>query len=176
MNKDELLKLVTVLQAELDATNRQVEILSDALAESRREVAQLKAQPAPVQEPRCAVIVEVFGTDWRLDYMSLPVGKHKLYTQQYVYTTPPAAQPAPVQEPVACVIDGDLYFHHEIDWEDLAYQGHGVELLYTTPPAQRPFVGLTDEERLEVAEIDGADEWFWKVCKAIEAKLKEKNT
>jgi hypothetical protein len=47
-----------------------------------------------------------------------------------------AAQPAPVQEPVACVIDGDLYFHHEIDWEDLAYQGHGVELLYTTPPAQ----------------------------------------
>jgi hypothetical protein len=43
--------------------------------------------------------------------------------------------PKPEQEPVACVIDGDLYFHHEIDWEDLAYQGHGVELLYTTPPA-----------------------------------------
>jgi hypothetical protein len=35
------------LQAELEATNRQVEILSDALAESRREVAALKA----VQEP-----------------------------------------------------------------------------------------------------------------------------
>ena len=35
------------LQAELEATNRQVEILSDALAESRREVAALKAvQPA----------------------------------------------------------------------------------------------------------------------------------
>jgi hypothetical protein len=31
------------LQAELDATNKQVEILSDALAESRREVAALKA-------------------------------------------------------------------------------------------------------------------------------------
>ena len=30
------------LQAELDATNRQVEILSDALAESRQEVAKLK--------------------------------------------------------------------------------------------------------------------------------------
>jgi hypothetical protein len=49
-------------------------------------------QQAEKQEPRCAVIVEVFGKDWRLDYMSLPVGKHKLYTQQYVYTTPPAAQ------------------------------------------------------------------------------------
>jgi hypothetical protein len=47
MTKDELLKLVTVLQAELEATNRQVEILSDALAESRREIAALKA----VQEP-----------------------------------------------------------------------------------------------------------------------------
>lgn len=42
-------------------------------------------------------------------------------------------------------------------------------------PLQRTWVGLTDEERLEAAEIDGADEWFWKVCKAIEAKLKEKN-
>jgi hypothetical protein len=48
MTKDELLKLVTVLQAELDATNRQVEILSDALAESRREIARLKAVQEPV--------------------------------------------------------------------------------------------------------------------------------
>jgi hypothetical protein len=36
------------LQAELDATNRQVEILSDALAESRREVAALAV---PVHKP-----------------------------------------------------------------------------------------------------------------------------
>jgi hypothetical protein len=49
-------------------------------------------EQAEKQEPRCAVIVEVFGKDWRLDYMSLPIGKHKLYTQNYVYTTPPAAQ------------------------------------------------------------------------------------
>jgi hypothetical protein len=35
------------LQAELDATNRQVEILSDSLAESRREVAALKAKCPP---------------------------------------------------------------------------------------------------------------------------------
>jgi hypothetical protein len=36
------------LQAELDATNRQVEILSDALAESRREIAALAV---PVHKP-----------------------------------------------------------------------------------------------------------------------------
>jgi len=52
-------------------------------------------EQAEKQEPKCVVILEVFGKDWRLDYMSLPVGKHKLYTQQYVYTTPPAAQQEP---------------------------------------------------------------------------------
>ena len=51
----------------------------------------------------------------------------------------------PKQEPVACVIDGDLYFHHEIDWEDLAYQGHGVELLYAAPPAAVVNQQLTTE-------------------------------
>jgi hypothetical protein len=55
------------LQAELETTNRQVEILSDALAESRREVAALKA----VQ--KCLAHGECFG------------GK-------CIYTTPPAAQ------------------------------------------------------------------------------------
>ena len=46
---------------------------------------------------------------------------------------------------------------------------------YLSDRPKREWVGLTDDERLEAAEIDGADEWFWKVCKAIEAKLKEKN-
>ena len=63
--------------AELDATNRQVEILSDALAESRREVAALKA----VQEPVALVI------DGVLVKSSLP----EKYTGP-LYTTPPAAQ------------------------------------------------------------------------------------
>jgi hypothetical protein len=92
-------------------------------------------EQAEKQEPRCAVIVEVFGKDWRLDYMSLPVGKHKLYTQQYVYTTPP----------------------------------------------QRTWVGLTDEEIIDVIHplvmADMADEATdYEIARAIEAKLKEKNT
>jgi hypothetical protein len=60
-------------RAELAATNRQVEILSDALAESRREVA---AQPAPVQMAHIVGEIDHTGKVW----------------------TP--AQPAPVQ-PVA---------------------------------------------------------------------------
>jgi hypothetical protein len=74
-------------------------------------------------------------------------------------------------EPVACVIDGDLYFHHEINWEDLVYQGHGIELLYTTPP-HRTLVWLTDEE-IQTIAFDSADRES-AIIKA-EAKLKEKN-
>lgn len=92
-------------------------------------------------------------------------------------------QTAQEQEPVACVIDGDLYFHHEIDWEDLAYQGHGVELLYTHPaPAAQPapqrsedkeWKGLTPADRKEIERksvyVEGA-------IRMTEAKLREKNT
>ena len=103
-----------------------------------KEVEALRARLAqPEPEPKCGAIIEVFGKDWRLDYMSLPVGKHKLYTQQYTYTAPP----------------------------------------------QREWQGLTDEEV--------RDFWSWSMtqdaehtantqqhafARAIEAKLKEKNT
>ncbi len=81
----------------------------------------------------------------------------------------------PEQEPVACVIDGDLYFHHEIDWEDLAYQGHGVELLYAKPP-KRPWVELNDEQYIKIAdETFYAGLGFVAFARAIDAKLKELN-
>ena len=44
--------------------------------------------------------------------------------------------------------------------------------LYTTPP-QRQWVGLTDEELIELSE---SGLHLWELWKAIEAKLKEKNT
>jgi hypothetical protein len=56
---------------------------------------EAKDEPVPV------AIVEVFGKDWRLDYMALPVGKHKLYAQQYTYTTPP--QQEAKDEPVGLI-------------------------------------------------------------------------
>ena len=88
-----------VLAKELEATNRQVEILSDALAESRREVA------APVRE------------DWG---------------------------PGP----------------HE----------------YHSLPAQRQWVGLTDEERMDcIFATNWSKKPLMDTAKLIEAKLKEKN-
>jgi hypothetical protein len=118
------------LQAELDATNRQVEILSNALAESRREVAALKA----VQEP-------VAWMDASGD-----IYKHKLWPDWNpphtpLYTTPPAAPT--VQEPVAWrEFDGEggyTYFAYQDNetWRDEYIERNGekyanwVEPLYT---------------------------------------------
>lgn len=53
--------------------------------------------------------------------------------------------------------------------------GQAIAALHGEAPQRKPWVSLTDEQRLDVAEIDGADEWFWKVCIAIEAKLRELN-
>lgn len=94
------------------------------------------------------------------------------------------AEPAP--EPVAWMwdykrLDGHVetkvIFAQRYSPGDLAYvlDGKNATPLYTAPP-RREWLSLTDDERLEVAGIDGADEWFWKVVEAIEAKLKEKNT
>jgi hypothetical protein len=79
------------LQAELDATNRQVEILSDALAESRREVAALKA----VQEPVAQYTVDVSGA---AEPSCEPLNWHKT-----------AAQPAPVQATMKLESSGPGY-------------------------------------------------------------------
>jgi hypothetical protein len=67
------------LQAELEATNRQVEILSDALAESRREVAALKAVQEPVAWISHNAGLYHFKPDESLDPLPL-------------YLAPPAAQ------------------------------------------------------------------------------------
>jgi hypothetical protein len=78
------------------------------------------------------------------------------------------------QEPVAYLVDGDLYYPEEIDWETLQEQGHTVASLYTQ--AQRTWVSLTDEEITDIwAE---ASPYYHEddFARAIEAKLKEKNT
>ena len=61
----------------------------DAITALRERLAQPEQEPVA---PKCGAIIEVFGKDWRLEYLSLPVGKHKLYTQQYNYTAPQPRQ------------------------------------------------------------------------------------
>jgi hypothetical protein len=51
-----------------------------------------------------------------------------------------------------------------------ASEGHKIQ-------AQRPWVGLTDEEREEIENRPfSQNDWLWFYTRAIEAKLKEKNT
>ena len=47
--------------------------------------------------------------------------------------------------------------------------------LYTSPPAQRTWVGLTDDEKRQLFERKDYQGWL-DYINAIEAKLKEKNT
>ena len=127
MTKDESLKLA------LEALQNPWKAGPDGVADAIIAIKEALAQPE--QEPKCGAIIEVFGKDWRLEYLSLPVGKHKLYTQQYTYTTPP----------------------------------------------QRTWVGLTEEEMDAIYELhhnqygecESANLGYER---AIEAKLKEKNT
>jgi hypothetical protein len=89
------------------------------------------------------------------------------------------ARSAPVQEPVAWM------FQHEETGRTMCVDAQQVEWgfeksnprlkkiapLYTTPPAQRQWVGLTEQEAAECWSTGTVRTW-----QAIEAKLKEKNT
>ena len=72
---------------------------------------------------------------------------------------------------MAFLVDGDLYYPEEIDWETLQEQGHTVAPLYTSPPARRTLVGLT----LEDMETTHWSPDFRAGALWAEAKLKEKN-
>ena len=84
---------ITAMKQALEALEEACELIGSAWVwrdeKGRPAINAIKeALAQPEQEPKCGAIIEVFGKDWRLEYMSLPVGKHKLYTQQYTYTTP----------------------------------------------------------------------------------------
>jgi hypothetical protein len=162
------------LQAELEATNRQVEILSDALAESRREVAALKA----VQEPVAFFDPQGKGFYWA-KHTKITAPVTVAVDPMPLYTTPPA-QPAPVQEPVAWICNHyEEGVKNDVDyWQDDIDALPVGTPLYTTPPAQRQWVGLTDEEiqaewLLTPQHNKAEGVWFGR---RLEAKLKEKNT
>jgi len=69
-----------------------------ATEKHKQAITAIKSALEANDEPVPVAIVEVFGKDWRLDYMALPVGKHKLYAQQYTYTTPPQRKPLTDEE------------------------------------------------------------------------------
>jgi hypothetical protein len=146
---------------ELEATNRQVEILSDALAESRREVAALKAVQEPVAwQPLPCPFCGHIGLDF-LDGETYRWG---------------------VASCGGCGAScGDVRreYPDQGEWHAEAI----AEWNRRSPAAQRQWVGLKPGEaeafynqfakyQQEGPVLSG---WF-QFTKAIEAKLKEKNT
>ncbi len=87
-----------------------------------------------------------------------------------------ALNPPAQQEPVAYLCEnavGHKYFR----WKKPSSTYKPIAL-YTSPPAQRPWVGLTDEEIEEVwKQVEASDfrDVVQPFARAIEAKLKEKN-
>lgn len=90
----------------------------------------------------------------------------------------------PEQEPVAwrwTESNGQHWFDWRTDWthhDRAKAMGFAIEYAYTSPPASKPWVGLTDEEIIRrKADIKGTlDVQFIDFARAILAKAKEKNT
>ena len=86
-------------------------------------------------------------------------------------------QPAQQQEPVAWIVEDQS--GERLEWAGDAHSCHGVPTfpLYTSPPAQRTWVELTDEEIESIFNnwptyhLDHEE-----FARAIEAKLKQRNT
>ena len=76
----------------------------------------------------------------------------------------PMAQPAQ-QEPVGQLME-EAYGRGQVLWFN---KPHDLSMLYTSPPARKPWVGLTGDE---ISECWGTGN----VVAAVNAKLKEKNT
>jgi hypothetical protein len=136
-----------------------------------------KALEQPEQEPVAYDKTEINCFVQSLYDEKMQEGKHGHYeTMFYVVhqaikkVAPPAAQPE--QEPVAWITpDGEgwrIRFSPPTIGVPL-----GWDALYTTPPAaQRPWVGLTDEDKYEMA---AAQHGWEDLLIAAEAKLKERN-
>jgi hypothetical protein len=82
---------------------------------------------------------------------------------------------APVQEPVA-ILKGIDEYGPVVDWYRHWVTTPIGTKFYTTPPAaQRQWVGLTDEDFIDLCE-EASNFGTGGLIRHIEAKLKEKNT
>jgi len=114
--------------------------------------------------------------------MPFPVGSRAITAIKQAL----AAQPAPVQEPVGYLeiddIESQREYPHNCRNVNLWHEGgQGMAAIYTTPPAQRQWVGLTDDEMKDAllsvdAETKRLPPGMKAFAQAILAKSKENNT
>jgi hypothetical protein len=137
------------------------------------------AQPAPVQEP----VGEVSGHDWStgLLYRDLEPGTH-LYTASHAIPEQMPVIPKCWSLIAVTGFDELMYWMqrceekgHLENCPDLIepYQAFDYQPITTPPAAQRQWVGLTPDEVEECVKYCRSADGL---ARAIEAKLKEKNT
>ena len=148
-----------LLQMALDAWEESKKHITD-----QRRDKTMEALRAALAQPND------FSPDW--DAMSAMVEEQQRMAKRIEELEAALAQPE--QEPVA-------WWHDMGDVVDLNVSGHGKPLYFAIP--QREWVGLTHEEigAMEKEYLFGGKEFddeigYWAVYRAIEAKLKEKNT
>ena len=136
---------------------------ADVYTALRTALEQQQAEPVAVVDDEGVIIV--------CSYKYKPGDK--------LYTTPPAAQPAPapMSQPNRLIAYAASSKLRELgyEWVDDTWKQ-----ALAAPAAQRPWQGLTDEEIREVitkvSQIPPIDFTATTYARAIEAKLKERNT
>ena len=88
-----------------------------------------------------------------------------------IYTSPQPAQ----QEPVAWMCSDESLANKGYSRFSRTCEGAWNIPVYTSPQPSKPWVGLTDEEELKLAQDSVGKSRHWLVAQ-VEAKLKEKNT
>jgi len=133
----------------------------------------------PEQEPVAWMTLNEYGEEDDIHYENPEGHLMEGWTYKPLYTHPPTAQPE--KEPLEYwnAVEGwvkidEVREHFDSVGCGTIYKTAGEDRtpLYTTPP-QRQWVGLTDEE---LAELSASGLALWSLWRAIEAKLKEKNT
>ena len=110
----------------------------------------------------------------RLDgWLALRYGSGLTPQEKQTVTAIKEALAQPEQEPVACVVPHGATMRLEWASVDAAHNAK-IGPLYTTPPQRKP---LTDEEIGAILEgVNAYGTRLYTFARAIEAKLKEKNT
>ena len=199
MTKDEAMKLAleALGNSWTEPGNKQYEIEKEAITALREALAEQPAQQEPAGwRPATFHRDNLTFNPGLPDEQTVKFWKLQGVEIEYCYTTPQPAQ----QEPVAFLANGTR-FKISYDSRQSGGQIHGIppelggrwvafvaaeddcHLKLTSPPAQRTWVGLTDEQIFSIAktytnthtynnhtfeEVD-----FRGLTRAIEAKLKE---
>ena len=148
-----------LMQQALEALEQVAEYFSDDSCEAKTINALRERLAQPDHEP--VAVTRMEDGYIKIDYLADPFPVGPLYVAPL--------QPAPEQEPVAWATRMGEYAHIHWGAKRPEYPVRYEVPLYTSPPASKPWVGLTDED-IKAWPTGWANCLRW-----AESKLREKN-